>query len=140
MIVVPFKAEHLLALQIQDGQAHDSVFITPGYAKQLEGQYAFTALIEDQPICVAGVAPLWENRALAWSFIDHRAGPHFIEVHRAVKKILDALPYRRIEADAACEFPAAHRWLKMLGFKLEAERMRAYRPDGGDSSLYARVK
>ena len=38
-----------------------------------------------------------------------------------------------------CEFEQGHRWAKMLGFTMEAERMRAYRPDGGDVALYARV-
>ena len=32
-----------------------------------------------------------------------------------------------------------NRWAKLLGFKMEAERMEAYEPDGRSSSLYARI-
>jgi hypothetical protein len=141
MIVVPYKAEHLMALQLQRGQAYCAPFITEEYARLLEGKFALTALDDEgQPIMVAGVAPIWENRGLVWSFVGRNAGKHFVAIHKACLEVLDAAPYRRLEADTACEFKAGHRWLRMLGFVMEAERMRAYRPDGGDSALYARVK
>ena len=140
MIVVPYKAEHLLALQMQPGQGYCLRFVTPEYANALESQWAFTALDGEQVVAVGGVMEMWENRALAWAFIDRRAGGYFPSLHKAVKRVLDLLPYRRIEAETPCSFEQGHRWLKMLGFELEAERMRAFRVDGGDSALYARVK
>jgi RimJ/RimL family protein N-acetyltransferase len=140
MNVVPYKAEHLLAMQLQPGQAHYSSWVTEEYAKSLESQYAFTALVEDYPMLVGGVVELWENRALLWSFIDRQAGKHFVGIHRGVLQFLDMLPYRRIEAECDCDFAQGHRWLKKLGFELEAKRMRAFRVDGGDSALYSRVK
>jgi len=36
-------------------------------------------------------------------------------------------------------FKEGHRWIKMLGFELEGY-MKAYRPDGADMLLYARIK
>lgn len=140
MDIVPFKAEHILEMQIQDGQAHSRPFITAEYAKWLEGEYAFTGLVNGRPIAVAGVTELWQERALLWSFIGRDAGSHFYAIHRAALRLLASLPYRRIEADTPCEFKAGHRWLRMLGFTMEAERMRAYLPGGGDSSFYARVR
>jgi len=140
MNVVPFKAEHLLGMQLQRGQEYCAPHITEAYAKALEGVHAFTGMVDGVPIGVGGVVELWDNRALLWSFIDRRAGPHFISVHRATKMFLETLPYRRIEAECDCEFAAGHRWLKKLGFEMEAPRMRAFRIDGGDSALYARVK
>ena len=140
MIVVPYKAEHLLALQMQPGQGYCLRFVTPEYAKALESAHAFTAMVGGQVVAVGGVAEIWENRGLAWSFIDRRAGAHFPALHKVVKEGLDAAPYRRIEAETPCNFEQGHRWLKMLGFELEAERMKAFRVDGGDSALYARVK
>lgn len=140
MNIVPYKAEHLMALQLQEGQVHSASYVTEDYAQALEGQWAFTAMADGKPIAVAGIAPLWDNRGLAWTFIDKRAGSHFTELHKVVKKVLDDAPYRRIEADTPCDFKQGHRWLRMLGFKLEAERMEAYLVDGGDASLYARVK
>ena len=140
MRVVPYEAGHLLQLQLQRGQAQYAPHVTPEYARMLESAHAFTGLVNDEPIVVGGVAELWENRALLWSFIDRRAGPHFIAVHRATMRFLELLPYRRIEAECDCEFAAGHRWLKKLGFEMEAPRMRAFRVDGGDAALYARVK
>ena len=139
MIVVPYRAEHLLALQLQPGQGHCLRFVTPQYAKDLESQFAFTAMEGDEVVAVGGIMEVWANRGLAWTFIDRRAGRHFVALHKAVKSILELVPYRRIEAETPCGFQQGHRWLTMLGFTLEAERMRAFRVDGGDSALYARV-
>lgn len=140
MNIVPYKAEHLRDFQLQEGQRDLWPFISPEYARYLENQFSFTALHEGRVLAVGGVAELWPDRGLAWALISEGAGPYFTELHRAAKRMLDAVPFRRVEADTPCEFKQGKRWLKMLGFKLEAERMIAYRPDGGDSSLYARVK
>lgn len=140
MNIVPYKAEHLLALKMQPGQAYCMPYVTPEYAAMLESQFAFTAMEGEQVVAVGGIVEVWENRGLAWTFIDRRAGAHFPALHKAVKQVLDLVPYRRIEAETACDFEQGHRWLRMLGFKLEAERMEAFRVDGGDAALYARVK
>jgi hypothetical protein len=140
MNIVPYQAEHLLALQLQPSQAYCAPLVSAEYARTLESAHAFTALVDGQPITVGGVAELWANRALLWSFIDRRAGPHFVGVHRATLRFLESLPYRRIEAECDVEFGPGHRWLKKLGFVLEAPRMRAFRVDGGDSALYARIR
>jgi hypothetical protein len=140
MKLIPYEAAHLLGMQLQPGQTYSTPFVTADYAKALEDQHAFTAVEDNRVVAVGGVIKLWDNRGLAWTFIDCRAGDCFWKLHKIVKKALDAAPYRRIEAETPCEFGPGHRWLKMLGFKLEAERMRAFRVDGGDSSLYARVK
>ncbi len=141
MNVVPFKAEHLLSMQLQRSQNGSKPFITEEYAHMLEGQFAFTAVSDDdEVIAVGGVTELWENRALAWSFIDARAGKHFVALHKLVQDFLDMVPYRRIEAETSCDFAPGHRWLRILGFHMEAERMKAFQPDGSDSALYAKVK
>ena len=103
MKLVPYQAAHLLALQLQQGQAYCAPFINEAYARSLEGPYAFTAMADDVPIGVGGVVEMWTNRALLWSFIDKRAGPHFVAVHRAVMLFLDTLPYPRVEAECDCE-------------------------------------
>jgi hypothetical protein len=138
--IVPYRATHLLDLQIQKGQVSSTPAITPDYACRLEGEFAFTAFYHGKILAVGGVVELWADRGLAWMMIDIDAGAHFVALHRAVKRMLDIVPYRRIEADTPCEFEPGHRWLKMLGFTLEAECMKAHRIDGGDSALYARVR
>ena len=140
MNIVPFKAEHLMDLQLQESQQFCGPAVSPQYAMYLEGEFSFTALDGDKVLCVGGVTAIWDNRAIAWMLVDGSAGKHFVEIHKAAKRMLDMVPYARVEADTPCEFEAGHKWLKMLGFQLEAERMRAHRIDGGDSALYARVK
>lgn len=141
MIVVPYEASHILGIQAQRGQAGAKAFITEEYAKALEGEFAFTAISDDgEVLAVGGIKEIWTDRAMAWSFIDRRAGKHFTAIHKAVKTLLEIVPYRRIEAEVACEFAPGKRWLKMLGFTMEAERMRAALPDGTDSALFAKVK
>lgn len=140
MIIVPYQPEHLLKLQLQDGQAFFQEAITPALAQSIAGPFVFSAFIDERPVAVFGVSELWENRGIAWSFISADAGPQFATLHKAAVRLLNLVPFRRVEADTPCEFTQGHRWLRMLGFELEAERMVAHRPDGGDSALYAKVK
>lgn len=139
MIVVPYKAQHLLDLQVQMAQAYSTTYITPEYAKALETDFSFTALHDGEPIAVGGVAKVWGHRAIAWALLGEKAKEHFVSIHKAAAQALSLAPYARIEADTPVEFKQGHRWLKMLGFNLEAERMKGHRVDGGDSALYAKV-
>lgn len=88
---------------------------------------------------IGGVEPQWENRATAFALLSDDSGTHFPAIHSAVVEFLDNAPYRRIEAAVDVGFKEGHRWIKMLGFELEGY-MKAYRPDGADMLLYARIK
>ena len=140
MILVPYKAEHLLSITAQPAQAYLRDFITPEYCKSLEKTHAFTGMVNGVPVGCGGLAEIWTNRALLWSFLDRSANKHLFAITKVTKLFIDAAPYRRIEAETDCEFVEGHRWLRMLGFTLEAERMKCFRVDGGDSALYAKVK
>ena len=124
MIVVPYKAEHLLDLQIQEGQRGVAPFITEAYAKALEDGYTFSALEDGRPLVVGGIAKVWDNRGLVWAFMGQNAGPHFVAIHKAAMGLLAKAPYRRLEADTPCGFEQGHRWLRMLGFKLKPSAWR----------------
>jgi len=140
MIVVPYRAEHLKQLQAQDAQSYLGQYMDDRYARQLEFTMSVSAFSGEQIIGCFGLCELWKNRALVWAYVDRNAGRHMVALHRATRNYLDMAPYRRIEAEVDCEFEAGHRWVRMLGFEMECERMRCYRVDGGDSALYARVK
>jgi len=140
MIVVPYQAEHLMALRAQEAQAYVREYMSDKYAKDLENTLSWAGIADGRVIGCFGVCEMWTHRALLWAFLDQSAGRHLVSIHRAVKRFLEVAPYRRIEAEVDCEFEAGHRWLRMLGFEMECERMRCYRVDGGDSALYARVK
>lgn len=139
MQVVPFQADHLEQLPLQDSQMHLSGWVSEEQGIVLEGSPSYTAIHDGEPIAVAGILPCWHGRAIAWAFLSDMGANHFISVHRAVKKFLDGCYVHRIEMSVDCDFPEAHRWAEMLGFKMEAERMSAYSPDGRDCALYARV-
>jgi len=90
-------------------------------------------------LAIAGLAPQWENRATAWALVSSMAGKRFLAIHRAVESVLDNARFRRIEATVDIGFEPGHRWMKMLGFRPEGY-LEAYRPDGADQILYARIR
>ena len=138
--VIPFKAEHLAAIQLQDRQAHLSDWVSLEQGRGLEQYPSYTAMVDDKPIGAAGVLHMWAGRAMAWAFISKTTPQNFLKGHRVVKRFLDGCYVPRIEMTVDCDFPEAHRWAKMLGFTMECERMRNYSPDGRDCALYARIR
>jgi hypothetical protein len=140
MIVVPYEPKHLDEMTMQPSQRYLRGFVTPEAAAAVAKHPAYTAVCEGEILGCGGVVPVWQGRAIAWSFISNNAGPHFVAITRAVRKFLDDQPQDRIETTVDMEFADGHRWARMLGFKLEAGRMAKYRPDGGTCSLYARVR
>jgi RimJ/RimL family protein N-acetyltransferase len=140
MMVVPFRPDHLDLVTLQPAQAYLRANVSRGHAEFAATHPSFSGFVGDEIVGCAGILPCWENRALAWSWIGAAAGRHMVAITRAVRQFLDAQPYRRVEITVDVEFDAGHRWAEMLGFRLEAVRMKAFRPDGGDSSLYARVR
>jgi hypothetical protein len=142
MKIVPFEAKHLLDVDLQDSQAYLSKWITMEQAKAIEAtEWAFTGVNEDGSLMgCAGLISMWQGRAMAWAYISKSAeGRNFIKVHKAVSRFFEACYIKRIEITVDCDFEQGHRWAEMLGFKMEAECMKSYRPDGGDCALYARV-
>lgn len=100
---------------------------------------AWVGETEEGIVGIAGLSPQWEGRATAWALISTLAGKHFFQIHKQVLKFLVECPFRRVEATVDVGFEPGHRWVKMLGFEPEGY-LRAYRPDGGDQILYARVR
>jgi hypothetical protein len=138
--VVAFKPAHLDQLVLQEAQEYFGAEIArEGYADILRGGPAFTALAGDEVVACSGCLEIWDNRAAAWALVGKNAGRNMVSIHRAVSGFLLAAPWRRVEAAVDVGFEAGMRWIEMLGFQREAV-MRAYRPDGGDSYLFARVK
>ena len=142
MKIIPFEAHHLLDVDLQDSQTYLSQWINEAQAKEIEAtECAFTGVNEDGSLMgCAGVMNIWHGRAQGWAYISKKAeGRSFIKVHKAVSRFFDACYIKRVEITVDCNFEQGHRWAEMLGFTMEAERMTAYRPDGGDCALYARI-
>lgn len=143
MRVVAFRPEHVRVLELQNAQRYFAGELAgDAYGRVLASSgHAFTALDGDRVIACSGCVEIWDNRAMAWALISKDAGRHMVGVHKAVAGFLACAPWRRIEATVDVGFEAGMRWMAMLGFVRETlEPMRAYRPDGGDCYLFARVK
>lgn len=137
---VPFAAEHIYRLRLQKAQAWIEAHLSVDSLRLLENDRANTIMDDGRPILCAGAVPVWENRAFLWSFVDEAMRPDVMrEVHYLAKRWIRSLPYRRIEMYVDVDFEAGHRWARALGFKMEAQRMRAFQVHGGDSTLYAKV-
>lgn len=146
MKIVPFEPEHIERLRqagLQREQArYEPILDNPEYARGLKvGGDAFSAIDRfGKVVACAGVIKMWANRGVAWSIIGGDLGAEFYGVHMAVKRHLAASTLNRIEAVVDLEFEEGHRWMKLLGFEKETERMRAYAPDGRDCTGYVMVK
>lgn len=141
MKIVPFKAEHLDTMEAQSAQVELKTILPPGASKALERTTAFTALDDNGRVLgCAGVQELWPGRDLAWAYLSKHAGPYMKGITRAVRDFLDIRAARRTEMAVDYEFKAGHRWAKMLGFRLEIERMDGYLPNGGAATQYVRLQ
>lgn len=117
-----------------------ALFADPEYGASIErGPYAFTGVADSEVIACAGVVMEWAGRGMCWAIVGENAGPHFRAVHRAVSGFLAQTNIRRLEMVVKKGFPEAHRWARMLGFKMEG-CMHAYSPAGDDYYLYAKVR
>lgn len=142
MIVRPWRDGDFRNLELQSAQDYLLEIVPDGgidLSPLVPHGLAWTGLVDDEVVAIGGVEPIWKDRALAFMFISSTAGPHFRSIHRHVYRFLENVPFRRVEANVDIGFSEGARWMKMLGFELEGY-MRAYRPDGADMLLYARVK
>lgn len=141
LTVVPFIPEHLKALRLQPAQA----WLVPamqadGYGEAfVQAGPAYTAIVDGRVVGCLGVAELWQGRCAAWALLAADIGAHFVAIHRAVRAFLTECGFRRIEAYVDVGFEQAHRWARLLGFKLETpEPMEAF-AENRSMYLYARV-
>lgn len=106
-----------------------------------KGRYCFTAISSKIGVAgVAGVTEYYPGRGECWAILSPGLKSEMLQVHRVVRRFIDMAPYRRLEAVVDVSFAQGHRWMKMLGFQVEAERLRYYTPDGRDVRLYSKIK
>lgn len=141
MIVRPWKPGDTQKLELQPSQQYlvEMGLLDVDLTELSEHALAWVIEEDGEIFVIAGLAPQWENRALIWSYVSKNAGRHFRKIHKIANRFLDQADYRRIEATVDVGFEAGVRWIEMLGFKYEGY-MKAYRPDGADMLLYARVR
>lgn len=139
MLVVPFHRDHLKTLNLQLAQREALPLLTDVIVNELERGQSFTALINGVPLICCGVHSDGMGRGVLWALVSQDMGRHMVQITKLCRQFFDNAGYRRLETVVDYDFEAGHRWMKLLGFTKEAERMRSYYPTGRDCSLYAKI-
>jgi hypothetical protein len=139
--LVPFRAEHLLALVNRDPNAPPDW----GLAVTRErGGPAYTALVGADVLGCGGVLLPWPGIGVAWLALSAEAPTYRVWLTRTVRRILDdvtrAYGLHRLEAVVRADRPVNQRWLKAFAFARENGCARAYMPDQTDAFRYERVR
>lgn len=139
--MVPFEAIHYAQMDVQPAQETMRGLITVESLKGLESEFSTTLMEDGKPLACGGAIQYWPNRALVWTFLSNKVNKdNFRVVHAAVKQGIDGLPFNRLEASVDVGFKQGHRWMKLLGFRVEAPFQEAFQVDGSDSVGYVRIK
>jgi RimJ/RimL family protein N-acetyltransferase len=123
------QPEQKLVATLTPGNLYTLVKSGPAWAVKRDGAI----------VALAGYTELWPGRAVVWGYLGSNAGPSMSAMTRFMRAEMAKvhLVCPRVEAYADRHHPAAHRWLKLLGFKREG-LMRKF-AGGRDFALYARV-
>ena len=137
MRIEKFRGADMSRLMAEKGQLSPA----PEALRALESsEYAYTVFSdENRVLACGGLALYWKDRGEVWAALAVNCKRDMLGLHRAALRFLKACPARRVEASVFADDKKAHRWAKLLGFQLEAERLRAFMPDGQDAAMYARV-
>lgn len=139
--IVDFEAKHARELMRAGAEASYFAEFGENIFDHLEGvEYCYTGVFDDKILFCTGLVPLGPHKAEAWTLFRPNSKKDFSKTFYAVRRLLMVAPFDRIEARIRCDNAPAHRWIKLLGFQLEAERMRKSSIFGHDESLYSRVR
>ncbi|HUP06842.1 MAG TPA: hypothetical protein VMU47_06815 [Caldimonas sp.] len=135
-----FRAVHV-DLLFAGGVQASQISLAPSSGISLAGLpgYALTAWADGRVIMCGGVVPFAPWLGTLWAILSKDAGRHMVPLHKASRRFLASLPYRRLEASAPRCFPAGCRFLELLHFTPEGVS-EAYGEDGEDHLRYARVR
>lgn len=138
--LVKYRKGDLAELMKQPELFYLADYVTPECDdRMVAATFSHTVLKEGKPLLCAGIHEYWTGRGEAWAVFDQKCRKDFLALHHIVKNYLDSAPIRRVEAIVDIGFRPGHRWVKALGFSVEAERLEHYRPNGLDATLYVRV-
>lgn len=143
--LIPFRRSDLDLLEEQAATAYLRPHLTDELLRAWESSpFTWTAIVDGMAIGCGGIHSFYPATPLArgeaWALLDRsRCREHFIALHCAVRKVIRASPFARLEATVDAGFRQGHRWVTHLGFQMEG-LMRRYRPDGRDAYLYSIVR
>lgn len=141
--IVPFKKEHMHELLREPHNHFLKTLLTEAQLEATEHTgLAQTVLRKStgKVLCCGGVTEYWPGRGECWCTFTQDCRSEFVAITRTAIRLFESVPVKRIEAAVELHFNEGHRWIKALGFKLDAPLLQAYFPDGKDAVLYSRVK
>ena len=104
---------------------------------------AATGLYRGEPIGCAGIVVLRSGVGEGWIILRQPVNGHGVWIARTVWSLLDRWQaeggLRRVQATISADHPEHAALLRLVGFQYEGP-LEAYRPDGGNSWMYARVR
>lgn len=138
----PFKAGHLSFLTPQPAQRREHAqLVRSGAVELLESNVALSGWHGSTCVGAAGLIHVRPHKAVAWMILSDGIGPYMLPVVRKVRRVLSAVPYKRIELTVSADFQAGHHFARLLGAVCETpEPMNFYGADGGDEMMYAIIK
>lgn len=138
--LVPFKRWHFAWLY-EKGLPADGMDFLPSLEtmRHLEENGAWTAQVDGVPVACGGLIMQWPGRYQAWMVLNEDTGRYMRWLTRAVQARL-AMTKGRVEATVRADFDKGHRWVRLLGFEVEAPLLRRYGPEGEDHVGYVRIE
>lgn len=140
MKITTFKKSDLEGLAEQKATAYLRPHIQTSHFDALEASpYSYSLWSDEGEILgCAGVIEYWNGRGEAWAILRENLGAHMVPMFRAFYAVISRCPVSRIEAVVDHDFWPGHRLVRLLGFETETARMKKYRPNGGDATMYVR--
>ena len=138
---LPCALEHIALIKPISGEEIDKAhFMSPTFNHVLKSGMALSMWAGSTCIAAGGCAPIYKHRAIAWAFLGADSGPYMHQITRKARQLFEMYPAERLEMLVNYEFEAGHRWAKVLGFDVEAPRMRKSGIYGDDETMYVRIK
>jgi hypothetical protein len=113
------------------------VRLSSGLLEVIARANSWTAVVDGDPVAVAGTMQQWPGRHTSWAYLGDDIGPHMHWITRETRKHLADVK-GRIELTVREDFKAGHQWARMLDFKVESPCLEKYGPQGENHVGYVR--
>lgn len=137
-----FEAGDVSALLNHGGQEYLTAGMDPAAIARFAGigQHFTVEHPEAGIIGCLGILPISDIRGACWALLQGGKPQYFVSVHRAARQIIDASDHARLEAYIDPTFPAAVRWVKILGFRVETAFKPLFFPDGRAAAEWVMIR
>jgi hypothetical protein len=112
-MLMPFTPQHLAAITIQEGQAHETVGEREAeFAREMGPCWSWIA--DGEVMASGGLFVVNEGLAIGWAYLAKDAGRAMWPIIKAMRAALSAAPVDRVDFLVLDTFPQAHRMARVL--------------------------